>query len=170
MTDTAYHIRDVFEPEAYDRPGVLAPDEWCTSESWSKAAPAYQIVSRFAEVRGSIDRLIADSHWIADLEDDWDGAGAEGFENETLDRAREWLLELADACWDDHGRSIPLPAISPADSGSIDLFWDGDSRLLINIPSGGGAPTFSIVQADGGELYGRLRGDLARFVKNWFFG
>lgn len=75
----------------------------------------------------AIEEVITRSQSILDLQDDWDGEGSPGYSRETWERAIAFLRRLVKMA------DIPAPVISPAERGSIDLYWStDDSSLLIN--------------------------------------
>src|SRR4051812_6208423 len=86
-------------------------------------------------------RAIEDSRRILDLSDDWDGEGSPAFQEETWDRAADFLVHQAGALWDRKGLILPVPRILPGPESSIDIHWRSPRReLLINIPSDKAAP------------------------------
>jgi hypothetical protein len=83
----------------------------------------------------TIRQLISESRSITTLTHDWDGEGGSGYSIETWKRATEFLLHQARFARQ-RGWAIGIPSISPADAGSIDLYWKSYGRdLLINIPA-----------------------------------
>ena len=81
-----------------------------------------------------LDEAIARSRSILELRDDWDEAGALGYEEETWARAVALLRRHAAAAMA-MGGSIGVPRILPGPGGSIDLHWrSADFEILLNIP------------------------------------
>ena len=123
---------------------------------WAYLADAYQLSTDFVDNREAVQEAFAEAAWILELKDDWDEEESRGYEEGTMDRARDLLSRIADCCWDYQGSAMPMPWISPADDGSIDLAWRGPLRLLINIPRHlAEEPTFAALDADL-ELYGKV--------------
>jgi hypothetical protein len=155
MTETAYRRRRFLEPAAYESPiSEFAYEK--SFVSWIQAAQAYEVSSRLDGHREAITSLVDSAHWILELEDNWDREGATGYQRATLDRASTLVRAIADCCWDYEGCALPLPAINPADEGSMDLSWDCQISLLINVPSDPELPpTFAALGPDL-ELYGSV--------------
>ena len=103
-------------------------------------------------------RTIEESGWILDLHDDWDREGSVGYDSDTVERATNFLEILAHIA----ERAIPIPAINPADEGSIDLFWQfGGRDLLLNVP----AEMDQLIAYYGeDERGGSISGDIPQFV------
>lgn len=81
----------------------------------------------------AILECIRQSASIAGLPVDWDDEDGPRYSQQTLDRATDFLYRLACAAYA-QATWMGIPTISPADEGSIDLFWKDDARhLLINI-------------------------------------
>jgi hypothetical protein len=86
-------------------------------------------------------RAIEDSRHILELPEDWDGEGSPAFQEETWDRAADFLVHQAGALWDRNGLVLPVPRLLPGPGASIDIHWRSPRReLLINIPSDQAAP------------------------------
>lgn len=93
----------------------------------------------FGAEKSGVDELqtiIDNSRWILDLHDDWDDEGSVGYKVETWIRAMNFLKNVLFSSVNDFCVKSCFPKISPADDGSIDLFWKQESfQLLINIPA-----------------------------------
>ena len=75
------------------------------------------------------------SQYILELEDDWDDAGGEKYDEKTWLNAIKFLMRYAKALYDDFNIVINSPKIYHGPSGSIDILWEPTaSRLVINIP------------------------------------
>ena len=68
------------------------------------------------------------------LSDNWDGYGAQPFNEETLRRAYNLLENILDHFWNNM-IDISIPLIQPVPDGSVDINWETDEfELLINTP------------------------------------
>ena len=106
----------------------------------------------------AITQAIRESQSIARLRRGWDGDDATGYDQATLDRATTFLWNLAAT-----SSGLPVPLISPADAGSIDLYWRLDDRtLLVNFPTGDREGSFFGKDRDRGTISGKLKGSGAR--------
>jgi hypothetical protein len=93
----------------------------------------YQIAGRFAGSRQS----------LTDLEDDWDGEGSEGYSDADWNRVEDFLVRHAKWLLFQRGIELPVPNISPASGGTVDLHWRGPQfELLVNIPRDQGTVVF----------------------------
>ena len=82
-----------------------------------------------------LDRVIESSKRILQLDDDWDDDGSAGYLLATWQRM-EAFLRLLDRVAQFQGTELPIPAIGPAESGSIDMHWSEPwGSLLVNIPA-----------------------------------
>ena len=73
-------------------------------------------------------------NYIINLPDNWDGYGAQSFNETTLNRACFLSKNILEKLWNDM-IEIPIPLIQPVPDGSIDINWETDKfELLINIP------------------------------------
>ena len=71
-------------------------------------------------------------NYILNLPDNWDGYGAQPFNEGTLNRAYSLIENILSHFWFIIGISIPL--IQPVADSSIDITWETDQfELLINI-------------------------------------
>lgn len=100
-----------------------------------------------------LEKLETSSHWILDLEPDFDEAGSATYRPETLARALRFLQRSFHSILAERRVEMTLPEVLPGPKGSIDLHWKAsDSELLINVPEDVNAPaTFY------GDDYGQLR-------------
>ena len=108
-----------------------------------------------------VERVVEQSAWILDLPHNWDDEGALPYEQTTWDRMKAFLLEWARDYRRYEARNIPLPAIDPADSASIDLFWNlSTRRLLANVPAAPHKPiTFFGKDQSGVSISGKINRD-----------
>jgi len=84
------------------------------------------------EMEGAIEN----SRKMLDLAIDPDAGIDSKYLEETWKRATRLLRELAALFWENNSSQLAVPAIAPAETGSIDLFWERrDLTLLINIPA-----------------------------------
>ena len=82
-----------------------------------------------------LETAIDHSRSILDLRDDWDEAGAPGYQWGTWERAIA-LLRLHASAALLLARTIPVPRILAGPNGSIDLHWrSADSEILLNVPA-----------------------------------
>jgi hypothetical protein len=88
-------------------------------------------------VSAELEHAITESKSILSIDVNPDGSTiSEPYLKATLDRAAKLLRTLADLFWDFDVASMPVPSITPADQGSIDLFWEYQgTTLLVNIPA-----------------------------------
>jgi len=71
-------------------------------------------------------------------EDDWDGEGSVGYAEETIERARQFLVGAARRLWEAYGLALPLPQVGAGPEGGIDLHWEFDGReALVTVPPPG---------------------------------
>lgn len=105
---------------------------------WEREHDQYEGALR-ESVGTRFDRLndaIAESKWILDLKDNFDGEGSVGYSKETWEMAIKFLKNTARWIWNKRGVVMEVPRISPGPSGSIDLHWKTATKeLLVNIPS-----------------------------------
>jgi hypothetical protein len=80
-------------------------------------------------------KTIDTSQYILALEDDWDDAGGEKYEEKTWINAMSFLMRYATNLYDDFNIIINAPKIYHGPKGSIDILWEPSAyRLVINIP------------------------------------
>ena len=122
---------------------------WCSYEEETE---------RFSRQPDPIDAAIERSRFILSLREDWDDAGSAGYSIETWQRAVAFLRGHSDFTHRIFGFGLPAPAISPADTGSIDLYWRTiDKSLLINFPDAAAEPaTYFGRLAKGGTISGQI--------------
>jgi hypothetical protein len=86
----------------------------------------------FAELEAGI----ASSRSLLDLADDWDDAGAPGYDEATWQRAVTFLVSGVSRLWDDFGVRTERADVLPGPRGSIDLDWrTAGHELLVNVPA-----------------------------------
>jgi len=72
---------------------------------------------------------------ILNLKENWDGEGGKRYNEETLDRAAEFIKKLSFYLWRKTQKLISSPNIFPGPDGSIDIHWkNAKFDLLVNIP------------------------------------
>ena len=77
--------------------------------------------------------VIEEASWVL-LPDNSGDESAVHYQQATMDRARDFLLNLMREVRHYSGRDASVPAINPADAGSIDIFWDLEQlQLLVNV-------------------------------------
>ncbi len=83
------------------------------------------------------------SQYILELEDDWDDAGGEKYEETTWKNAMLFLTRYAKNLFNDFNIIINSPKIYHGPKGSIDILWEPSAyRLVINIPKEGDKAMF----------------------------
>ena len=107
---------------------------------------------------GGIESAIRESKRILQIEVAPDDGIDAPYKEVTWNRATRLLRQLGKLFWTETSSFIPVPSIGPADSGSIDLFWElGDLTLLINVPADDAtAVTFYGRRFKGSKLSGLL--------------
>jgi hypothetical protein len=91
----------------------------------------------------AVEKAIIRSRYIFTLEDDWDEEGAPRFDKRVWEKATAYALRVAEWANISKHSTIGTLSISPAHSGSIDLYWENPfSDLLLNIPQTGTLGTF----------------------------
>jgi len=132
--------------------------EW--DRLWWAISVAAETTPAIVGILDAINR----SRTILSLADDWDGEGAVGYSTATWERATLFLLRQAKLAADQFHVALEVPGISPADQGSIDLFWRAqDRRLLVNFPADEGAPaTYYGENRKGDTISGHINTESAR--------
>ncbi len=88
-------------------------------------------------------KTIDKSQYILQLEDGWDDAEAEKYEEKTWINAVSFLIRYAKTLFDDFNIIINSPKIYHGPNGSIDILWEPSAyRLVINIPKMGDTAMF----------------------------
>ncbi len=91
-------------------------------------------VRKVPRVFEGLKNAIEKSKYILELEDDWDDEGSLAYEKVTWLRAINFLLDYANAYYDQI-KLITTPKIYHGPDGSIDILWENENiSLLINIP------------------------------------
>jgi hypothetical protein len=108
-------------------------------------------------VGGALE-AIRRSHKILALGDDWDDEGSPRYLETTWLRATSLLLRLAKTARAHWGISLDVPLISPAQGGSLDLYWRTRVlSLLINVPESADEPaTYYGERVEGDTICGQL--------------
>ena len=104
---------------------------------------AIREILRFRPPKGqsAIRDVVAQSKWIIDLPEDFDGEGSPRYSRDAWNRAVTFLERYAKWFRETQGEEIPIPEIDPGPNGSIDIHWKSkDFELLLNIPSDPSAP------------------------------
>jgi len=143
--------------DEWKRPDVFVGKNVERPATWDEPSASRSAVVRLMDaMRRSLP--------IAELEDDWDGEGSPGYSSATLNRALEFLMRNI-------GVLAPPPQINPGDKGSIDLYWEDESRhLLINFPPGNEEPSYYGEDRSGSTTGGVIRsGSMERQVAGWLF-
>ncbi len=90
---------------------------------------------RLPAALAELGAAIASSRSLLDLADDWDDAGAPGYDEATWQRAVSFLIAGAARLWDDFGVGTERADVLPGPRGSIDLDWSTPGHeLLVNAP------------------------------------
>jgi hypothetical protein len=160
--DSPSWIRNYFDDPFLD----LQPREYFTVEPELKTFDddsASISIEPFLGWREALD-TVRSSRAILSLTDNWDSEGASGYLEATWTRATNYLLEVAKTARDVFGRRFPVPLVSPAQEGSIDLFWKLPQRtLLINVPAASDERiTFYGSSQDGNTIGGEIGAGPAR--------
>ncbi len=140
-------------------------DDWLAEpavESWiiddAQGAPS-KADQRPLPDSSAIEAAIENAQSILELGDNWDGDGAVGYSKATLDRATSFLRDLAETARSVSRSALPRPLISPAERGSIDLFWNfGRKTLLINFPLDANVPPTYFGEIETGDTIGGVLG------------
>lgn len=91
---------------------------------------------RLPAALAGLETSIASSRSLLDLADDWDDAGASGYEEVTWQRAVSFLVSGVARLWDDFGVRTERADVLPGPRGSIDLDWRTlGHELLVNVPA-----------------------------------
>ncbi len=112
---------------------------------------------------------------IVSLNDNWDGEGAQGYSQDTFDRAVKVLGRYSSAVRKRCGRSLPVPTIGAGPDGTIDIYWKTATwALLFNIPvNPNDLVTYSGKQSESRLIKGNLtdvEGKIAGVVAEWVSG
>jgi len=124
------------------------------------------IYYRFPEELRDLFISIADSYWIAGLEDNWDEVGSKGCSLAVWLRAKELIRNYSIVMWDLLGKTINPMQISPDLEGGVDIYWEvGPYGLLINVPDSEDDPI--TYYGDNADYPGRniVQGDLQDTIK-----
>jgi hypothetical protein len=117
-------LHGLFEPKLQFLEVSLTDDDFDSN-------PTPQTSVEFSSVVDAVER----SRTIMNLQENWDGEGAQGYSVRTWQRATGFLLKQA-AYARDHRYSVGVPRVAPADHGSIDIHWMNEEKeLLVNVPS-----------------------------------
>jgi hypothetical protein len=104
----------------------------------------HDITSRVApggELAASFAAAIEKSRLMLALPEDWDAEGSPAYQEETWQRAVDFLVRIAVEFWGAYGIVPAAPRIRKGPLGSIDLHWLTPKReLLINVPVEAGTP------------------------------
>lgn len=86
------------------------------------------------DLKSDLERAIDDAKEILNLEDDWNGEGAEQISPEIFDVASNFLRRYDSYLKETFKIDLLVPEINPCPNGTIDLSWRSPSaRLLVNI-------------------------------------
>jgi hypothetical protein len=125
-------------------------------------------------VSEELEKAIEQSKSILELQVDPDSGVDVAYASQTLNRATTVLRGVAESFWNDTGSYLPVPSISPAPGGSIDVFWEAATlTLLINIPAGAEkSSTFYGRNKSGSKISGSLApGETeVRHLTGWLMG
>ena len=75
-----------------------------------------------------------DLEHFANLPDNWDEDGGKPYPRHQLERVAKWWVDFAAEYASEYAAPPPIPSLGHAEEQSIDLHWDGDFSLLVNIP------------------------------------
>jgi hypothetical protein len=115
----------------------------------------------FRDLEKAVDE--SRTHILA-LHDDWDDEGSPGYSEATFSRAADFLVLHAVLAAQLLSSRLSVPLISPAQNGSIDLYWrTADRSLLINFPRNSVEPASYFGKASTGDTNsGRIIGESTR--------
>jgi hypothetical protein len=111
--------------------------------------------------RDDIGSAVRAARVFAELGEDWDGEGSQGYSLNTWKRVKRFVLTHASVSESRFRVTLPVPTINPADQGSLDVFWClSDRQLLINFPADETAPITYYGQNSQGDntISGRTAG------------
>jgi len=154
------------EVEGYN-PSWKSSKKIVDSDQWINEFFSVENLETSVQKPEEIEAFINSSKWILNLEDDWDDEGSQGYSIDTWERAISFLRKQVEVLKDDFCyHPTPLPQITPANKGSIDLSWELDDRqLLVNIPSDPSRLATYYGENDTGETTsGRLNTDRRNFA------
>jgi len=120
--------------------------------------------NKFCKELNHIEKVIEDSKYILNLEDDWDSEGAQQIPEIIFNRAIDFIRKYSKNIFEDE-IIISAPIISPLRDGSIDLLWQSsNSRLLLNIKNTSELTGFFYGALDihntKNEVYGNIETDI----------
>ncbi len=147
--------RPLFQKRLSSRP--MRPESRSKVESkWRNNRSSHHLLVDSLQLEDKVlDSLIANSRFILES-----GDAPGEYSLQTWRRATDYLRRLS-LLADTTNRELPLPRITAAGEGSIDLFWSTRARtLLLNFPSDELAPTF-FYRKETLELTGVLKDEAA---------
>lgn len=140
----------------------------------------YSLGMDYAEHNAQLDEYCAevsavfdDAAWIVEIDVGATGYDSDSYSRETLDRSRRLVTAMMRLLYNHQGLKLPMPRISPADSGSIDLLWEYESAILVvNIPADSEELVVCHMKDSGtGESFtgefGDLRESAVGLLSNW---
>ena len=92
------------------------------------------------------DQLKKSIEHLLSLKEDWDDEGAKSFEQETIDKALNYIPKIEKTIKELWNLDLRVKYFNPVPDGSIDIELRNDKKdyhLLFNIPQGNDLPTFS---------------------------
>lgn len=130
-------IKRIFQKENYipDKNWIKPTKiiDWAsipTTFSELRTRYTYTKLERKEELNNTFEKY---KNYILNLSYNWDGYGAQPFNEETLGRTYNLLENILDHFWNNM-IEISIPLIQPVPDGSIDINWETDEfELLINI-------------------------------------
>ncbi len=111
--------------------------------------------------RDGIRTAVQSARALTELGENWDGEGSQGYSLNTWRRVKKFMVTHAFVSQSLFRATLPVPAINPADQGSMDVFWRlNDRQLLVNFPAEETAPITYYGQNDRGDntISGRTTG------------
>lgn len=111
--------------------------------------------------RDDIGSAIRAARALAELGEDWDGEGSQGYSLNTWKRVKRFVLTHASISESRFRANLPVPTINPADQGSLDVSWRlSDRQLLVNFPADKAGPITYYGQNNQGDntISGRTTG------------
>ena len=82
----------------------------------------------------------ADLALLASLPENWDEEGGGPYPRLQLSRIEKWWQSFLAEYRNEFAQLPPVPRIGQAEDQSIDVHWDGDFSLLVNVPADAAKP------------------------------
>lgn len=105
-------------------------------ETYSHPAAEPLEASRFLDegVAGAFQKIKGRLEQLKHLQEDWDEGGGKPYDPKQVARVEAWWREFLLKYQVEYAALPPLPTIGAAEDQTIDIHWDGDFSLLLNVP------------------------------------